>query len=217
MAHRWLPIAAILWGLAPRASLVAGGTVVGAVHVSATRTERNLPVRGLYRGGATPAARADQAQAIVYLTGVRSPEPWPPPPPQVINQVNRTFVPNLLPVLVGTEVTFPNNDRVYHNAFSYSKPKRFDLGRYAKGKTRSVIFDNPGIVRVFCEIHTNMRAVIVVLENPFFTVVTSGRPYRLSDVPPGDYTIHVWHKYQDPQDRPLSIEEGDTITVDFSL
>ena len=223
MTPRWLPLITILWGLAPRPELVAGGTVIGTVRVSAAPVARDVPVRGLYRGGVTPAATpgadalVDQAQVVVYLTGVKNPELWPPPPPQVINQSGMAFIPHLLPILVGTEVAFPNNDRVYHNAFSYSKPKRFDLGRYAKGKTRSVIFDTPGIVRVFCEIHTNMRAIILVLESPFFTVAASGRPYRLSGIPPGTYTIHVWHEHKAPQDRPLSIEEGGTITVDFSL
>ena len=79
-----------------------------------------------------------------------------------MDQRNETFLPRLLAVQTGTTVDFPNSDSTYHNVFSLSRARRFDLGRYAAGKTKSVRFDRPGVVRVFCDIHSHMSAFIVV-------------------------------------------------------
>src|SRR5688500_548125 len=111
-----------------------------------------------------------------------------------IDQINEQFVPRLLAVTTGTTVDFPNNDRIYHNVFSLSKPRTFDLGRYAAGRSRAVRFDKPGIVRVFCEIHSHMSAYILVFSHRYFAVTDEAGRYRIEDVPPGQYTIVAWHE-----------------------
>ena len=102
-----------------------------------------------------------------------------------LDQKNETFVPYVLAVTVGSTVDFPNSDRIYHNVFSLSKPKRFDLGRYPRGQSRSVRFDQPGVVRVFCEIHSHMSAFILVFAHRYFATTDAEGRYRIDGVPPG--------------------------------
>jgi plastocyanin len=109
-----------------------------------------------------------------------------------MDQRSETFVPHLLAVMAGTTVDFPNNDRTYHNVFSLSKARRFDLGRYAAGRSKSIRFDRPGIVRVFCEIHSHMNAFILVFTHRFFSVSDADGRYQIDGVPPGTYTLIAW-------------------------
>ena len=109
-----------------------------------------------------------------------------------MDQRSETFVPHLLAVTVGTTVDFPNNDKTYHNVFSLSKPRRFDLGRDATGRSKAVRFDRPGIVRVFCDIHSHMNAFILVFTHRFFSVADVEGRYQIDHVPPGSYTLVAW-------------------------
>jgi len=109
-----------------------------------------------------------------------------------MDQRNETFVPHILAITAGTIVDFPNNDRTYHNVFSLSKAKRFDLGRYAAGRSKAVRFDHPGIVRVFCEIHSHMNAFILVFGHRFFAVTDEEGRYQIDGVPAGTYTLSAW-------------------------
>ena len=134
--------------------------------------------------------------------------------PKVV-QINRRFIPEVLPVVTGTTVDFPNFDPFFHNAFSYSKTKKFDLGRYPTGKSRAVTFDKPGPVRVFCEIHSDMNCVILVLENPYFTYPDGEGRFRIENVPEGEYLLKVWHKTGEWGSRTVTIPRDDTASVDF--
>jgi plastocyanin len=109
-----------------------------------------------------------------------------------MDQRNESFVPHLLAITVGTTVDFPNNDRTYHNVFSLSKGQRFDLGRYAAGHSKAVRFDHPGVVRVFCDIHSHMNAFILVFNHRFFSVTDPDGNYEIDGVPPGTYTLVAW-------------------------
>src|SRR5881392_2034306 len=127
--------------------------------------------------------------AVVYLEG-SFPRPASLPTKEVA-QKDLTFIPSLLPVRVGTKVEFPNLDDTYHNIFSYSPPKRFDLGRYRSDEkpVPSQVFDTPGLVTLRCDIHEHMRALILVLDTPYFVVTNPDGRYRLSGLPSGHYTL----------------------------
>ena len=107
-----------------------------------------------------------------------------------MDQKNETFIPHVLAIVAGTTVDFPNSDPTYHNVFSLSKTQRFDLGRYAAGRSKAVRFDQPGIVRVFCDIHSHMSAFILVFAHRYFAVTDEDGRYRIDNVPPE--TIPWW-------------------------
>jgi plastocyanin len=122
-----------------------------------------------------------------------------------LDQRHESFVPHLLAITVGTVVDFPNSDRTYHNVFSLSKAKRFDLGRYAAGHSKSIVFDRPGIVRVFCDIHSHMNAFILVFSHRFFAVTDADGRYSIGGVPPGTYTLAAWYEG--------SVRDARTVTI----
>ncbi len=111
-----------------------------------------------------------------------------------MDQRNERFVPHVLAITTGSYVDFPNDDKTYHNVFSLSKTKEFNLGRYAAGHSESVQFDQAGIVRVFCEIHSHMSAFILVFAHRYFAVTGDDGRYRIDGVPPGTYTLLVWNE-----------------------
>jgi hypothetical protein len=122
----------------------------------------------------------------------------------------------VLAVTAGTLVDFPNNDSTYHNVFSLSKTKRFDLGRYANGRSATVRFDHPGIVRVFCDIHSHMSAWVLVFSHPYFATTDADGRYRIDDVPPGTYTVAAWYEGAARDTRTITIPpQGGPADLDF--
>lgn len=138
---------------------------------------------------ATPAPTSSVV-GFVYLEALRRSRPLSGPP--VLAQRGQNFVPALLAVPSGVEVAFPNEDPVLHNVFSYSKAKRFDLGRYGKGKSKSVRFDKPGVVRIFCDVHSNMSATILVVDSDYIAPLAPDGRFVLEAVPDGQYELVVW-------------------------
>jgi plastocyanin len=135
-----------------------------------------------------------------------------------IDQRNERFVPHVVAIPVGSIVDFPNNDRTYHNVFSLSDVKSFDLGRYAAGHSKSVRFDRPGIVRVFCDIHSHMSAFILVFAHRFFAVTDPEGRYRIEQVPPGPYTVVLWNESIGSESRAITVPEGGAdVEVNFLL
>jgi plastocyanin len=135
-----------------------------------------------------------------------------------LDQRNETFVPHVLAITVGTVVDFPNNDRTYHNVFSLSRAKHFDLGRYAAGHSKSVRFDRPGVVRVFCDIHSHMNAFILVFTHRFFSVTDPDGEYEIDNVPPGTYTLVAWVEGDVRDSRVISVApDTRTVEADFPL
>lgn len=153
--------------------------------------------------------------AVVYLEG-----PFPPPAaPRTVQlrQKGLAFIPALLPIQVGTRVEFPNEDDVYHNIFSFSPPKRFDLGRY-RPEDRPVpsqVFDRPGLVTLRCEIHNQMRGLILVLDSPYFVVTAANGRYRLPDLPAGKYVVKAWLDSATVHARPVELAGETRLEVDF--
>jgi plastocyanin len=112
----------------------------------------------------------------------------------ITTQRNATFDPHVLPIMVGTSVKWPNEDAIYHNVFSMSDAKQFDLGLYHQEKVPVLIFDKVGRVDVFCAIHSQMHCIILVVPNPFFTKVDANQRYVIPNVPAGTYKLRVWHE-----------------------
>lgn len=153
--------------------------------------------------------------AVVYLEG-SFPVPMPAPIAQMA-QKDMAFVPMLLPVQVGTKVEFPNQDDFYHNIFSYSAPKRFDLGRY-RADERPVpfeVFDTPGLVTLRCDIHEHMRGLILVIATPYFAVTEPDGSYRLSGLPSGHYRLKAWLNSKTTLEREVELQSGVVTRVDF--
>jgi plastocyanin len=169
-------------------------------------------------GMAPTPDRADRRRSVVYLeTAPRGAFDTREGGRVAMEQRNETFVPHVLAVLVGTTVDFPNLDRTYHNVFSLSKENRFDLGRYARGYSKSVRFDRPGVVRVFCDIHSHMSAFIVVFGHRFFAATDDQGRYRIDDVPPGTYTLVVWNDGQTRESREVRVPDQGAVEADFVL
>ena len=135
-----------------------------------------------------------------------------------LKQKDAMFRPHILPVSVGTKVGWPNEDDIFHNVFSMSEPKEFDLGLYKKGEANKVIeFDKPGRVDVFCSIHSQMHCVVLVVENPFFTVTDAKGRFTLADVPPGTYRLKAWHERLPPQVKEITVPVSGEVKADFTL
>jgi plastocyanin len=135
-----------------------------------------------------------------------------------MDQRNETFVPHLLAITAGTTVDFPNNDTTYHNVFSLSKARRFDLGRYATGRSKAVRFDRPGIVRVFCDIHSHMNAFILVFSHRYFAVADAEGRYEIDRVPPGTYTLVAWVEGSIRETRSVQVPaESRGVEVNFPV
>jgi plastocyanin len=135
-----------------------------------------------------------------------------------VAQQGAMFLPHVLPVMVGTTIEWPNYDDIYHNVFSMSDAKQFDLALY-KGNppTKRVTFDKPGRVDVFCSIHENMHCIILVLENPYFASTDEGGNYKISNVPPGTYKLKAWHERLPAEEREITVPTNGEAKVNFVL
>ncbi len=178
------------------------------------------PQPGISDLGADPAYHpAERRRAVVYFDTAPQPAFEETVPEHVtMKQEHETFVPHVLAIRVGTVVDFPNADPFFHNVFSLSKTRQFDLGRYSRGHSKSVRFDEPGIIRVFCDIHSHMSAFILVFAHRFFAVTDDQGRYRIDRVPPGTYTVTAWYEGVAEQSRQVDIPEtGGFVDADFSL
>lgn len=172
---------------------------------------------GTIKGNITARGVRDNGNAVVYIEKIPNKTFPAPKEPVVLDQVNLMFVPHALPVLVGTTVAFPNSDEVRHNVFSPSPTRRFNLGTYPKGITRTVTFDKPGEVVLLCNVHAEMSAYVVVVETPYFAVSAKDGSYAIRNVPPGTYMLKTWHEKLKPQTKEVEVPEGGSVTVDFEL
>jgi plastocyanin len=197
------------------------GTIRGRVdvHRPIVATERRPLVAELSTPESAAARDAiDRNRSVVYLESApRGAFEQSEPGRAVMDQRNETFVPHLLAITTGTVVDFPNSDRIYHNVFSLSKTKRFDLGRYPVGHSKQVRFDQPGIVRVFCDIHSHMNAFILVFSHPFFAVTDTDGRYHIDNVPPGSYNVIAWNEGVSTESRPASVPDGGVAELDFTV
>jgi plastocyanin len=145
-----------------------------------------LDLHGTARVGDRP-----QPNAVVWLESPNTPPSAEARRP-VLDQRNLSFSPRVLAVRVGAWVDFPNNDRVFHNVFSFRDGKKFDLGLYPVGVRKPVQFDKPGLSRIFCNIHPNMAAYVLAVDSPYFTVADERGAFTIPLVPSGTFTYHAW-------------------------
>jgi plastocyanin len=218
----WL-ILGVLGVLSPVFAPRATGSIRGRVDVQAfARTPEMRPDPGAL-GMGVMRAPLDRRRSVVYLeTAPRAAFEASPERRARMDQRNETFVPHVLAIVAGTYVEFPNDDRTYHNVFSLSKNNDFNLGRYAAGHSPApaIRFQNPGIVRVFCEIHSHMSAFILVFAHRYFAVTDDEGRYRIDAVPPGTYTLAVWNETirGDPPRRTVTIADtGGDVDADFTI
>lgn len=134
-----------------------------------------------------------------------------------ITQLGETFFPHVLPVFKGTTVEFPNEDPIFHNVFSLSRTKSFDLGRYPMGVSRSVTFEKPGLVPVFCHLHSDMSAIVLVLDNPYFSVPDNSGEYRIENIPAGVHTIVAWHERSERVELSIEIKPGEETELNIKV
>jgi len=153
----------------------SAGTVTGRVEL-------------LDKGG---KRATDLSDVVVYLEGAKA---RPQAGRATISMRAKAFLPHVLVVPVGSTVEFPNEDSILHNAFSLSGGNRFDLDLYKKPRSGSFTFQHPGIVRIYCNIHPQMSAVVVVRDNPFFAKATRDGAFSIDGVPAGRYTLRAWHE-----------------------
>jgi plastocyanin len=146
----------------------------------------------------------DVGQAVVWLDGPAAVEPVTVD----ITTADKAFSPHVLVVPVGSTVSFPNHDPFNHNVFSLSDEQPFDLGLYGRGKTRSVRFTRPGVIRVYCNVHAQMGAVVVVRDGPHFTQPEGDGSFMLPQVPPGRYLLHAWHERAGEVSQPIEVPPG---------
>lgn len=169
-------------------------------------------------GAGPPRDRTDRRPGVVYLEQApRGAFDEPAPVKAVMDQRNERFVPHVLAVTVGTVVDFPNSDRTYHNVFSLSRAKRFDLGRYAAGRSKSVRMDRAGVIRVFCDIHSHMNAYVLVFAHRFFDVTDPDGRFDLPNVPPGTYTVVGWHEGEPRVTRSVTVTPAGAVDIELPV
>jgi plastocyanin len=158
----------------------------------------------------------DNRDAVVYLENVQGQLPAPKEAPQ-IDQVKMVFIPHVLPVMVGTTVKFLNSDSVLHNVYTPSKAgDRFNLGSWPKGQTKSFTFNKPGEVRLLCNVHPEMEAWVIVVPNPYFAKTGPDGAYSIPNVPPGKYTLKVWHEKAKFTPREIEAPASGDVTGNFT-
>jgi plastocyanin len=204
-------------------SLLQAGDIEGTIIVQHKLTKRKVTSSAdLYHRGPSVELGSDRVQdplafershVVVYVEGNL-------PSKAVsteLSQEDRRFSPDLVVVPAGSTVSFPNMDPIFHNVFSLSKPKSFDLGNYPKGHTRTVVFTKPGIVFVDCHLHPNMSAVIVVTPNSWSTKVDASGSFVLPKLPPGTYTVVAWHKSAGFFRKSVRVTETGSASVEFTI
>lgn len=203
------------------------GEIRGHVEIKTILKEVTRQRGQRYRARGKPEGTRRENQAstepevtnvVVYLEEVgRGSSYTPPARPATLIQRDTRFEPYVLPILVGTRVQIVNKDDFYHNVFSNSDVKRFNIGRQLTNAMVTETFDKPGFIPVFCDIHLEMSAFVLVLENPYFTKPDAGGNFLIENVPLGRYRVLTWHERLLSQVQEVTVQENGSVTVDFTL
>ncbi len=199
------------------ASSAAFGRIEGIVRVVAAS---DAPIAsGAYptRRVSRPAPRASEiANVIVFIKDPPRTTAIAPTRARMV-QVDESFSPRVVAITRGSTVEFPNSDPYFHNVFSLSRGANFDLGRYPRGQSRTRVFAQTGLVKVYCHLHSHMSASIMVFDHPYFTVPGGDGTFSLHDVPAGEYRISAWHERIGESPKTIRVEPGAAVRVEFSL
>jgi plastocyanin len=212
-------LAAVLLAAAGTAALAPAPRAAGSIqgHVTFSRMAPRRVANRYPGAGGGASHRAGTVPAVAYIVGpVAGARAGGGERPRLM-QRDTSFRPPVLVVPVGTAVEFPNGDPFFHNVFSYSAAKRFDLGRYPRGESRTVVFDRAGIVKVYCEIHQWMRSAVLVVENPFHAQVDADGSFAIAGVPPGRYRLAVWDFDRGQRVVEVTVPAQGSARVDVSL
>jgi plastocyanin len=201
------------------------GSVTGKVTMRAAPQQGRRDAGSRYRGSGSGmqmehhVSTTDELRnVVIYLEGIALPGSHPDRVSRGhLDQQDATFVPRVLAIPKGSMVEFTNQDHTYHNVFSLSSVKKFNIGRRPTGEAVPILFDKPGIVQVFCDIHSQMTAFIVVLDNTWFTQPDSEGLFKINDVPPGTYTIKLWHERFSSPEQQITVSAGASVSTTFSL
>ena len=194
--------------------------VIAALVMVFAREATSKPQVGTVKGTVSVVkdgkAKGDNKGVVIYLENV----PGTPPTPKdhaIIKQREKQFEPPLTVVVKGTTIDFPNEDKIFHNVFSVSRPARFDLGLYKSGTAKSVEFKKAGVVDVYCNIHPEMIAKVKILENGFYTVSDAKGQFRIDGVPPGTYPVVAWLPSGDEARGSVTIKAGQSADVKLEI
>ena len=202
------------------------GTITGVVRAEGKQAAEEGTAGGKYDSRKFKFVErvnyAEMRDFVVYIDQPADKPVAPATPIQVvttkkITQKGAVFSPRLLPVAVGTTVEWPNNDEIFHNVFSISDAKQFDLGLYKHPEVKRVTFDKPGRVDVFCSIHAAMNCIILVLETPHFSATDEKGRYAIANLPAGTYKLKAWHERLPGQTREVIVPETGEVKIDFTL
>jgi plastocyanin len=212
------------WMLFSGAALTAfGQDIHGQLAFSRPLTRQRVVIPTYEVRGVTPRKVADIGSApadewqrvVVYLEGKNAPEGRRIV--ATVNQRGERFVPEMVVVPVGSTVSFPNSDPIFHNVFSLSRVRKFDLGFYPEGQTRLVKFDKPGVVQVYCHLHPDMNAAILVVPNAWHTRPDEKGAFAFSGIPAGTYQMVVWHKSAGFFREEIQVSEGTPTKVSMEI
>lgn len=207
--------------LTPAIAAIRGTVTVPSAGKDAAPNLNPYPGKASSIPSPTRIKRGGVTDAVIYLDGpVPARATAPSSPVSVHNtlaQKGQAFVPRVIAILAGTRVDFPNEDPIYHNVFSVSPAKRFDLGKYSRGKSKSVAFEKPGRINVYCDIHSNMEAFVVVLANRWFAQPDAAGKFTLPDLPPGRYPIKAWHPDLGERSITLEVPESGDATLEVAF
>jgi plastocyanin len=204
---------------------IATGEIRGTISVSASddvtgeitrgRSLNRYETSGVNTGKQLDPPYALSEKAVIYIESVQGSYEPPRTHPQ-LDQRDMVFRPLVLPILIGSTVDFPNSDPLFHNVFSLSQPKEFDLGRYPKGQKKSVTFEHTGVVSVYCEIHSYMFATILVLQNPYFAVPDEDGNFILKNIPSGTYQLSFWFGRKKAETKTVTVISNQVTTTNFT-
>jgi plastocyanin len=220
MRHGFLPlaVAVVVFAMLPSAQAALTGSVAGTVTLTSARGSLStVSVYGRRGVAPKPAGVGPETRKVVIQIAGARPSAAVPPMHARITQRGEQFTPAVTVVTVGSTVEFPNDDPYFHNVFSLSRANTFDLGRYPSGSSRSLVFERTGMVKVFCHLHAQMNALVVVLDHPWFTIPSENGDFALPPVPPGDYTLVAWHERIGERREPIRVAAGASTRVDFTL